>query len=128
MTRRGFLRLLCLAPAGVAAAPGLVQKMAARPYWPWRAVAFWEKEFDFGTQLGVAVQAVNVATGETRRNALRGFVHRHLGYMEGVARMRAGAKERLLRWVGGLNEPWRRNALGAGVVGDDVLEGREQPL
>ena len=134
MTRRGFLRLLGLAPAGVAAAPQLLQKMATKPSWPWAITGWWQKEFDWGNKIGTAIGVRNVVTGEIRRNAVRFFTPLYRSDVNGLGRARAIQRAtaisvaRLKEWAQFLNDPWRRNALGAGVVGDDVLEGREQPL
>lgn len=128
MTRRGFLRLLGLAPAGVAAAPALLQKMATKPSWPWVITGWWQKEFDFGRKIGTAVGVRNIVTGEVRRNAVRLFSPLDRPYVEALRRTTAVSVAWLKEWARFLNEPWRRNALGTGVGGDDVLEGREQSL
>ena len=127
MNRRAFLGWMVLAPVagpatlkGMGSRHGVTNAVAVSASWV--PIQWWEKEFDYGAQLGIAVAAQNTVTGKIRRNAVR-FDIDPACLPGDIAR----AKDQLLDWIqrgAGIRQKGRRG----GCVRDDVLEGREMRL
>ena len=121
MTRRGFFRLLGLAAVTAPATATLVpEKLASVRSW-WVPVEQWVKEFEWGTQFGVARSYRNVLSGEYVRNAVR--VMGSLRARAAHAQI-ASAEHLLDAWA--IDLPvWPPPGYGHF---DDVLEGHERVL
>ena len=117
MNRRSFLALIVAAPF---VGPVTLKTLGTIRRGPWHIVRFVEAEFDFGSVLGVAVEATHWDGVQFVRNAVR----IHVRDLSQHVTARALGRRHLTQWVAELNaglDP----TLGPGVRGDEVLEGRE---
>ena len=110
MNRRAFLSFLLAAPI---VGPSVLREAArvavttpagptvAAVGGPWSMVQFWDKEFDYASKLGIAVEVKHGLTGQTRRNSIR--VVARMSDPPGLERARRHGRAALRQWAEDLN-------------------------